>query len=228
VATGIAHEFNSILSVIHGHATMVLLKLGHEGAHAQSMVEIRGATERGAEVVRRLLALDDAGAIQMRHVQLVRVVQSLESMLRVLAGPAIELQLLTQSEVSPIIADRSRVEQLILSLAANARDAMPEGGRLVLALSEVVPTDEELANCPYARPGKFVRLEIADTGRGMHPAVLKQILEPGASPRGAGNRIGLGLTSVLRTIKRHQAWFAVQAEPGRGTRFQVHFPVIAP
>jgi signal transduction histidine kinase len=227
LAAGIAHEFNIIFSTIHGHATMALMRLGHEGEHAQSMVEIRRATERGAEMVRRLLALDNCGPVQMRQVKLASVVQSLESRLRGLAGSSIQLELAADAQVSPILADRSLVEQLILNLAVNARDAMPDGGRLRLGLTEIVPTDEELAQWPDARPGRFVRLEIGDSGRGMHPEVLKQLSDPRASSPTSGKRIGLGLTSVLHTITRHQGWFSVRADPGRGTCFQVHFPVVA-
>jgi signal transduction histidine kinase len=227
LAAGVAHDFNNILTVIHGHASMLLMRLGETGMHAKSVSEIRQSAERAANLVRQLLMFSRKQIMQFRNVELGEVIRSVSGMLRQLVGEHISLETDCAVGLPPIYADRGMIEQVIVNLTVNARDAMPKGGRVILQSSAITLNEEKLRPASDARPGKFVCLSVSDTGCGMDKQALTHLFEPFFTTKEVGKGTGLGLATVYGIIKQHQGWIDVQSEVGLGTVFRIFFPVSA-
>ncbi len=225
LAAGVAHDFNNILTVIHGHASMLLMKLGEDGPHAKSVSEIRTSAERAANVVRQLLTFSRKQIMQFRSVDLGEVICSVSTMLRELVGEHITVETDCRVGLPAINADRGTIEQVIVNLSVNARDAMTRGGKLIIKSSLADITPELAQNNPEARPGSFVRLTVTDTGCGIEPKVLSHLFEPFFTTKEVGKGTGLGLATVYGIVKQHQGWLQVHSEVGKGTTFEIFFPV---
>jgi signal transduction histidine kinase len=145
-------------------------------------------------------------------------------MLRRLTGDKVELVLLLDPDLATVKADQSQLEQVLMNMVVNARDAMPDGGRLTVRTENVSVEPEQYEGVPEARPGRFVRLSIADTGVGMNKDTLEQMFEPFFTTKKSGT--GLGLSVAYGIIRQHGGWMSVDSEPGRGTRFQIHLPAV--
>jgi two-component system, cell cycle sensor histidine kinase and response regulator CckA len=222
LAGGIAHDFNNILSVIITCSHMVedslrSSKSGLEEAHA-----IREAAERAATLTRQLLAFSRRQVLAPRVVDLGRVIATLETMLRRLLGEQIALVTSARSGGNALI-DPSQLEQVILNLAVNARDAMPDGGRLTIE-SEALEADEALIAGSGARPGPYVRVRVSDTGVGMDDATRARMFEPFFTTKQQCGGTGLGLATVFGIIQQSGGFVRVDSEPGRGTTFEVYVP----
>ena len=225
LAAGVAHDFNNVLTVIHGHASMLSLRLGEQGPHARSIAEIRSSAERAANLVRQLLMFSRKQVMQFRSVELCEVIRSVSSMLRQLVGEHISLETTCAAALPPISADRGMIEQVIVNLTINARDAMPHGGRVLIQAGAVTLQGDLAPAHPDARPGRFVCLKITDTGCGMDAQALSHLFEPFYTTKEAGKGTGLGLATVYGIVKQHQGWIEVQSQPNAGTTFQIFFPV---
>jgi signal transduction histidine kinase len=225
LAAGVAHDFNNILTVIHGHASMLVMRLGEQGANDKSLAEIRNSAERAANLVRQLLTFSRKQAMQFRNVDLGEVIVSVSGMLRELVGEHITVETETPADLPAIHADRGMMEQVVMNLAVNARDAMSRGGKLTLKASAVTVTEQTAAGSPDARPGAFVCLTVADTGSGIGPDILPHLFEPFFTTKEVGKGTGLGLATVYGIVKQHQAWIDVQSQPGSGTTFSLFFPL---
>jgi signal transduction histidine kinase len=225
LAAGVAHDFNNILTVIHGHASMLLMKLGEMGPHAKSVSEIRQSTDRAAGLVRQLLTFSRKQTMQFRSVDLGEVILSISAMLRELVGEHISLETDCGVDLPHIHADRGTVDQVIVNLSVNARDAMARGGKLTIKSTAANVTPETARNNPEARPGSFVCLTISDTGCGIEPKVLNHLFEPFFTTKEVGKGTGLGLATVYGIVKQHQGWIQVRSEVGVGTTFEIFFPV---
>ena len=225
LAAGVAHDFNNILTVIHGHASMLLLRLGERDPQSKSAREIRDCAERAASLVRQLLMFGRKRQMQFRNVALGEVVHSVSSMLRQVLGEHIALETKCAPELPPIFADRGMIEQIIVNLTINARDAMPRGGRLAISSLRTTLPAEAPQTCPEARPGDFVRLSVSDNGCGMDTEAQAHLFEPFFTTKEAGKGTGLGLATVYGIVKQHQGWIEVQSQPGTGTTFHIFFPV---
>jgi signal transduction histidine kinase len=225
LAAGVAHDFNNILTVIHGHASMLAMKLGQQGTHTKSISEIRNSAERAANLVRQLLTFSRKQIMQFRNVDVGEVVISVSAMLRDLVGEHISLETECAVGLPPIHADRGMIEQVILNLAVNARDAMERGGRLVISTSRVEVSMDMAKDHPDARPGSFVRLTVSDTGCGIPPETMGRLFEPFFTTKEVGKGTGLGLATVFGIVKQHQAWIQVESKVGAGSTFRVFFPV---
>ncbi len=225
LAAGVAHDFNNILTVVHGHASMLLMGLGEASPQSKSAREIRNCAERAASLVRQLLMFSRKRVMQFRNVGLGEVVHSVSSMLRQVLGEHIALELECAPELPAIYADRGMIEQIIVNLTINARDAMTHGGRLVIGSSPVTLPPDAPALSAEARPGKFVCLCVNDTGCGMDAAAQAHLFEPFFTTKEVGKGTGLGLATVYGIVKQHQGWIEVQSEPGVGTTFRIFFPV---
>lgn len=224
LAAGVAHDFNNILTVIHGHASMLLMRLGAEGGHAKSLGEIRLSAERATNLVRQLLAFSRKQAMQFRNVELGDVIRSVSGMLRQLVGEHIALETDCDPGLPPIFADRGMVEQIIVNLTINARDAMPRGGSIRLEARSLKVAPGEGSH-PEARGGYFVCLKVSDTGCGMSREVLGHLFEPFYTTKEAGKGTGLGLATVYGIVKQHRGWIDVQSEVNAGTTFSLYLPV---
>jgi PAS domain S-box-containing protein len=225
LAAGIAHEFNNLLTVIQGHTDLLGGKpLGTQSA-GESIARIAQASQRAASLTRRLLAFSHKQPVRFRPMQLSAMVQGLPKMLGQLIGEPYQLRLECAADLPAIRADESNVEQILINLALNARDAMPEGGVIQLTTSLAVFDEAAARNNLEARPGTFVCLTVSDTGCGMSPEVLGRIFDPFYTTKEVGKGTGLGLSTVHGIVQQHAGWLEVASEVGKGSAFKVFLPV---
>jgi signal transduction histidine kinase len=225
LAAGVAHDFNNILTIIHGHASMLGLRLGNEGPHSKSLAEIRRSAERAANLVRQLLAFSRKQIMQRQNLQISEVIHSVATMLRQLVGEHIAVETLCAPGLPPIFADRGMLEQVIANLAVNARDAIGKEGRITVQSSAITLDAEQARACPDARPGRYVCLTVSDTGCGIKKEALAHIFEPFFTTKEVGKGTGLGLATVYGIVKQHDGWIQVISSPGQGATFHIFFPV---
>lgn len=227
LAAGVAHDINNVLTIIQGHAGLLLERTPADAPSARSLSQIAAAADRAARFVRQLLLFSRKQVLQPRRLDLNEVLTNLEPMLGRLLSEPIALETHYATVLPQIEADVGMVEQVVMNLAVNARDAMPKGGRLRLATAEVTVDAAGARVHAEAREGRFVCLTVADTGCGMDRVVLEHIFEPFFTTKEIGKGTGLGLATVYGIVKQHQGWVDVTSEPGRGTTFHVYFPVAA-
>jgi len=224
---GIAHDFNNLLGVIIGYSEVLEESLGENESLQNSAAEIRKAGERAASLTRQLLAFSRQQMLEPRVLNLNSVVAETEKMLQRLIGENIELSTCLAAELWQVKADPGQIEQVILNLAVNARDAMPDGGRLTIETSNA-ELDEAYAvhNAPTI-PGKYVALLVTDTGVGMDAETQAHIFEPFFTTKEVGKGTGLGLATVYGVVKQSGGYIWVYSEPGIGSTFKVYLPRVA-
>ena len=227
LAGGVAHDFNNILA-----ATMMQLSLLQQTAELDaetraSLQELEAETKRAANLTRQLLMFSRRSVLQVKALDVNEVVEHLLKMLRRLIGEQITLEWQSSSQLPAVSADAGMLEQVIMNLVVNARDAMPNGGRVTLSTSHVTLDAEAAQATPEARPGSFVCLAVADSGCGMDEATLRRIFEPFFTTKEAGKGTGLGLATVYGIASQHQGWVAVESAVGRGSTFRVFLPALA-
>jgi PAS domain S-box-containing protein len=223
LAGGIAHDFNNLLSVIVGCASMLAADLPR-GEVSQELDEILRAGERAAELTRQLLAFSRQQVRAPTVLSLNEVLGRMDRMLRRVIGEDIELRTLQAPELDSIEADAGQIEQVIMNLVVNARDAMPEGGRLVLQTANVFVDPGFAGTHVGLAPGPHVMLSIADTGVGIDATTLEKIFEPFFTTKEPGKGTGLGLPTVFGIIKQSGGGIFVESQPGEGTTFSIYFP----
>jgi PAS domain S-box-containing protein len=228
LAGGVAHDFNNILTVIHGHVEIMQSRAPTDPRTVNSLREVGSAAQRASNLTRQLLTFSRCQPIQPRVLDLNEVVENLTKMLRRLIGEHIQLQCSYVPQLPPVFADAGMIEQVIMNLAVNARDAMPDGGRLRLATSIAILDSEAAAHNPEARPGHFVVLSVTDTGCGMDDATMARIFEPFFTTKEIGKGTGLGLATAYGIVKQHEGWISVMSAVDTGTTFDVYLPVAAP
>jgi len=227
LAGGVAHDFNNILTVIHGHASMLQLGTNLSGGAAKSAQQIVLAAERAAGLTRQLLTFSRRQMMQPRRLDLNEIVANVTKMLGRILGEDIVLQVDYSSQPPWVQADASMMDQVVMNLAVNARDAMPQGGQLLISIAITDVGVSHVAYNPEARSGRFVCLTATDTGSGIAPENLRRIFEPFFSTKEVGKGTGLGLATVYGVVKQHQGWIEVESEPGRGASFRVYLPYSA-
>jgi PAS domain S-box-containing protein len=223
LAGGVAHDFNNLLTAITGH-TGLLLDEAEEGTEQHAdLMEIRRAAERAASLTGQLLAFSRKQVLRPQVLDLNAVVRDTEAMLRRLIGEDIDMDIRCHARIPTVRADRGQVEQVLVNLVVNARDAMPTGGRLTIATDAVVITPENAQAHPYGvQPGAYVRVTVADTGTGMPAEVASRVFEPFFTTKEVGT--GLGLSTVYGIVKQSGGYVWVESEPGRGSTFRVYLP----
>jgi CheY-like chemotaxis protein len=224
LAGGVAHDFNNLLTAILGYGDMARRGLADDHEARRHVDEILKAADRGAELTRQLLAFSRHQAGEARSLSLNGVVSEVEGMLRRLIGEDIVLVSRLDAAGCRIRADRTQIDQVILNLVVNARDAMPRGGTLLIETAAVQVGEAEAWRQPEARPGSYVRLTVADTGCGMEPAVKEHAFEPFFTTKEEGRGTGLGLATVYGIVKQSGGFVSVDSEPDRGTIMQLYFP----
>ena len=224
LAAGVAHDFNNILTIIQGHSGLLMASQGLAPALADSIKQIGQAAERAANLTRQLLMFSRKQLAQRRLMDLNEAIKESGGMMRVLTGESIQVQLSCAPSLPSIYADSGMIQQILINLAANARDAMPKGGRLQIGSAAVEVAESECLRNPDAQPGRFVCLSVTDTGCGMEASTLERLFEPFFTTKAPGLGTGLGLATVYGIVKQHQGWIDVASEPGRGTTFRVFFP----
>lgn len=225
LAGGIAHDFNNLLMVITGQAELMLMKMEEDSPLRKRIEEIQRAGERAASLTRQLLAFSRKQVLKTELLNLNKVVTGIEGMLKRLLGEDIKFISSFNPQIKSIRGDAGQIDQIILNLAINAREAMPEGGELIIE-TENVTVDRHFGKLfPEARAGEFACLSIADDGIGMDQDVVQQIFEPFFTTREGGT--GLGLSVVYGIVKQHGGWIKVYSAPGIGSNFQIFFPVVS-
>ena len=224
LAGGVAHDFNNLLTVVIGYSDILLMKLDKKDQMYKLIEAIRKAGQRAASVAQQLLAFSRKQPLQKKVLELNTVMKKMEEMLRHLIGEDIEL--ITEFEPAPgyMEADEGQVEQVLMNLVVNARDAMPEGGKLTIR-TENVNIDEYYCKIySYARPGKFVCISVEDTGVGMDKDTISHIFDPFFTTKEEGKGTGLGLSVIYGILKQHEGWINVYSETGKGTVFKCYLP----
>ena len=226
LAGGVAHDFNNILTILHGNADMMLstddLPLSAVGCCQEMLI----ALERASSLTRQLLAFSRRQALSPEPINLNQVLEAMIKMVRRLIGEDIELTCALDPRAPSIHADAAMIEQVVLNLVINARDAMPKGGSIYLH-TELLHIDAAyVAQHPGSHSGEFVCLEARDTGCGMSPQVTSRIFEPFFTTKETGKGTGLGLATVYGIVKQHQGWIEVESQIGEGTQFRVFFPAL--
>jgi signal transduction histidine kinase/streptogramin lyase len=224
LAGGIAHDFNNLLTVINGYSHMALGKIKEGDALHKPLVQIRKAGLRAAELTQQLLAFGRKEMIQPVHVDLNQVLEEWREMIQRLIGEDIRLHLRLTPNVDQVKADPSRLLQVCLNLAANARDALPEGGDLTFETSQVAITASHAAGDFTSGPGDYVTLTVADSGTGMDEATRTRVFEPFFTTKEQGKGTGLGLASAYGIVKQAGGHISVWSELGQGTRFTIYLP----
>jgi len=223
LAGGVAHDFNNLLTVILGYAQILSDGLP-PGRLADSTAQIKSQAERAAGITRQLLAFSRKQVLSPRIIDLNDILLNLDSLLRRLIGEDIEVITAPARDLGPVKADPGQIEQVIMNLALNARDAMPHGGKLTLETANSELDETYAGEHPPIAPGHYVMLAVGDTGVGMSPEVQARIFEPFFTTKEVGKGTGLGLSTVYGIIKQSGGYIWVFSEPGKGTTFKIYFP----
>ena len=227
LAGGIAHDFNNLLTIINGHSEVQVDHLAPEDPMRKNAEEIQKAVARAAALVRQLLAFSRKQIAQPVVLDLNETVVETGKMLPRLIGEDIDLVMALAPNLARIKADPVQLDQILLNLAVNARDAMPGGGKLTVETGEVSWDEAHCAQNPGCRPGMYVSLAVTDTGSGMDRETQSRIFEPFFTTKEKGKGTGLGLATVYGIVKQNGGHISVSSEPGRGTTFRIYFPEVA-
>ena len=225
LAGGIAHDFNNLLTAILGNVELCMLKAGTGNNIYPKLEMIKKASESAADLTRRILAFSRKQIINPEIIDLNDMISHMNKMLERVIGEDIQLDTAAAADNSNVLADPGQIEQIIMNLSVNARDAMPGGGILTIKTENVLLDSEYCRNHVYAIPGEYVLLSVTDTGSGMSPEVQKHLFEPFYTTKPKGQGTGLGLSMVYGAIKQNNGTVEVESEEGNGTRFNLYFPV---
>ena len=224
LAGGVAHDFNNLLTVINGYSGLLTEELKPYDPLWPYADEIQKAGERAAGLTRQLLAFSRKQVIEVKEVDLNAVVKDAERMLRRLIGEDVELRTSLDPQLGLLMADPDQMHQVIMNLVVNARDAMPDGGKLLLETRDILLSEAAAASHPGALPGRYVLMCVTDTGSGMDEHTLEHIFEPFFTTKEQGKGTGLGLSTVYGIVKQNGGWVEVASQLGHGTTFRVYLP----
>ena len=227
LAGGIAHDFNNILNVIMGYGILVQDSLEAGSLSKERMNEVLTAADRAAALIRRLLAFSRKQLIDVKPFNINELILGLQKMLIRIIGEDIDLQVDLADRPLVVLADFGQIEQVLMNLATNARDAMPEGGRLTICTGLEEIDDEYVAAYEYGTLGMYAIITVSDTGSGMDEETQKKMFEPFYTTKGVGEGTGLGLAISYGIIKQHGGYIKGYSEPGQGTVFKIYLPLIA-
>ncbi len=223
LAASMAHDFNNIIAIIEGYTSLLLAQRELPEPMLDPLRQISQATERAANLTRQLMIFSRKNTVQPRPLNLNDLTQNLAYLLRRVLGQEIEARFKFAANLPSVEADAGMMEQVMMNLAINARDAMPEGGGLEIETSVVEIKESETSGRPEARAGRFARWSISDTGAGMDAETLDRIFEPFFTTKETAS--GLGLSAAYGIVKQHDGWIEAHSQPGEGTRFDIYLPI---
>ncbi len=226
LAGGIAHDFNNITSVVNGYSDLLMDALSPERPEYEFAQIIRECGERATNLTRQLLAFSRKQVLEMLPLELNATIANLAKILGRLIGEDLQLELRLDGNARAVLADTAQIEQIIMNLAVNARDAMPDGGCLTIETANVELDRHYAEERPVVKPGPYVLLAVSDTGEGMTAEVRERIFEPFYTTKELGKGTGLGLATVYGIVKQHNGYIWVYSEPGGGTTFKIYLPAI--
>jgi PAS domain S-box-containing protein len=225
LAGGVAHDVNNILMSIMGSADLLLMQLAPGDAAREEATEIKLAVDRGAGLTRQLLAFSRRQATRSRLFALGDIVRGMDKMLRRLIGPEIDLEIICPPDAVNVVADSGQTEQVLMNLVVNARDAMPEGGRLTVRLEEVDLDEAAALTLVEGKTGRYARLSVSDTGTGIDAQTRAKLFEPFFTTKEQGKGTGLGLSIVYGIVRQSGGYITVASEPGHGATFLIYLPI---
>jgi len=225
LAAGIAHDFNNMLTIIQGHVSLQLASQDLDRRVAESLHQVGLVSDRAALLTRQLLAFSAKQAMQPRVLHVNRTISQMEQMLARLVGEQVRLRCELAEGLPPVEADEGNLQQVIMNLVVNARDAMPSGGNIVIRTQLMQIDAGHVQWNPEAVPGPHVCVHVIDEGTGMNTAVISRIFEPFFTTKEVGKGTGLGLATVYGIVKQHRGWIEVQSKVGAGSQFRTFFPV---
>ena len=227
LAGGVAHDFNNLLTAIIGFCDLLLVRHGPGDQSFSDIMQIKQNANRAANLVRQLLAFSRQQTMRPKVLVVTDVLADLSNLLRRLIGETIELKMIHGRDLGPVKVDQGQLEQVIINLAVNARDAMPDGGTLTIRTKSVGPDDRLVQHYSVMPAGHYVLIEVTDTGEGIAPENLNKIFEPFFTTKSVGKGTGLGLSTVYGIIKQTGGFIFVESAPGEGATFRVYLPVHA-
>ncbi len=224
LAGGVAHDFNNLLTVMLGYSNMVVRHLPKDNPHYNRLVQINHAAERAAALTQQLLAFSRKQVLEVRILDLNARITDMQEMLGRLMGEDLEIGLVLDPDLGKVQADPTQMEQVLMNLGVNARDAMPDGGKLTMETRNV--TLDELSGRTYGdlTPGQYVMVAVSDTGEGMDEETISRVFDPFFTTKEPGKGTGLGLSTVYGIVRQHQGHITVISEPGKGATFKVLLP----
>jgi signal transduction histidine kinase/ActR/RegA family two-component response regulator len=225
LAGGVAHDFNNLMTVVNGYSEMLMASLEETDPIYEDIQEIASAGEMASNVARQLLAFSRKQVIRLESICMSTIISNLKKMLVRIIGADVSLETVLTPDLAHIAVDPGQMEQVLMNLVVNARDAMPAGGVITLRTNSVSVSESMVAEIPESYPGVFVTITVEDTGTGIEPKTLEHIFEPFFTTKAKGKGTGLGLSVVYGIIKQHGGWINVSSEIGRGTTFTVYLPV---
>jgi two-component system cell cycle sensor histidine kinase/response regulator CckA len=226
LAGGVAHDFNNILTAIYGHCSVLQMKMGKDSPFRRDVDQIYGAAERAANLTRSLLAFSRKQIMNPKKVNLNEIVMNVGKMLTRIIGEDIRLKAICRGKPLGVFADRGQIEQVLMNLATNARDAMPGGGTLTIETGLQEIDDSFIHAYGYGEVGSYAVLSVSDTGKGMDAETRKKIFDPFFTTKEVGKGTGLGLSIVYGVIKQHNGYINVYSEPDEGSTFRIYLPQV--
>ncbi len=224
LAGGIAHDFNNLMNIVIGYSEMILQKISGDDPMRPGLENILEAGERSASLTKQLLAFSRRQIMELKVLDLNTVLSNLDNILRRVLGEGLELEFALGSNLGCVRADRGLIEQVLMNLAVNARDAMPNGGRLLMETANAELDEFYVRTHQGAKAGPYVLLAVSDTGTGISDEVKAHIYEPFFTTKEHGKGAGLGLSTVYGIVKQHMGYIMVYSEPGKGTTFKIYLP----
>jgi nitrogen-specific signal transduction histidine kinase len=225
LAGGVAHDFNNILTAIIGFGSFLQLKLKGNEPLQHSVDQIIAAADRAAELTQSLLTFSRKQIVNLKLVDLNGIVAQLEKFLLRVIGEDVQLKTSLHAAELVVLADRGQIEQILMNLAANSRDAMPEGGTVIITTSAVELDQSFMATHGYGAPGQYALITFEDTGEGMEKGVQERLFEPFFTTKEVGKGTGLGLSIAYGIVKQHGGFINVYSEPKKGTTFRIYLPL---